>query len=150
MLDEKTRNVNYTDEGNEFLEVRLVTAGLLPEEQSLYDPESTTLVHHVNQGLRAHKLFEKDKDYIVRDGEVVLIDGFFVPQDGPCIIHLGADPVFEAVPRADHRRKISLFRRLLKQRIRLRRIGFEDCGTLVEQLIPVAKHMDDRKTNQHA
>ena len=75
-LDEKTRNVNYTDEGNEFLEMRLVMAGLLPEDQSLYDPESTTLVHHVNQGLRAHKLFTKDKDYIVRDGEVVLIDEF--------------------------------------------------------------------------
>ncbi|MCF2906080.1 preprotein translocase subunit SecA [Octadecabacter sp. CECT 8868] len=75
-LDEKTRNVNYTDEGNEFLEVRLVTAGILPEDQSLYDPESTTIVHHVNQGLRAHKLFVKDKDYIVRDGEVVLIDEF--------------------------------------------------------------------------
>lgn len=75
-LDEKTRNVNYTDEGNEFLEVRLVTAGVLPEDQSLYDPESTTIVHHVNQGLRAHKLFTKDKDYIVRDDEVVLIDEF--------------------------------------------------------------------------
>ncbi len=75
-LDEKTRNVNYTDEGNEFLEERLVTAGILPEDQSLYDPESTTIVHHVNQGLRAHKLFTKDKDYIVRDGEVVLIDEF--------------------------------------------------------------------------
>ncbi len=75
-LDEKTRNVNYTDEGNEFLETRLVTAGVLPEEQSLYAPESTTIVHHVNQGLRAHKLFTKDKDYIVRDGEVVLIDEF--------------------------------------------------------------------------
>ncbi|MEP5090604.1 MAG: SEC-C metal-binding domain-containing protein, partial [Paracoccaceae bacterium] len=43
---------------------------------SLYDPESTTIVHHVNQGLRAHALFQKDKDYIVRDGEVVLIDEF--------------------------------------------------------------------------
>ncbi|MCL4158627.1 UNVERIFIED_CONTAM: hypothetical protein GTU68_021213 [Idotea baltica] len=75
-LDEKTRNVNYTDEGNEFLEVRLVSAGILPEDQSLYDPESTTIVHHVNQGLRAHKLFTKDKDYIVRDNEVVLIDEF--------------------------------------------------------------------------
>jgi len=75
-LDEKTRNVNYTDEGNEFLEVRLVTAGILPEDQSLYAPESTSIVHHVNQGLRAHKLFTKDKDYIVRDGEVVLIDEF--------------------------------------------------------------------------
>ena len=75
-LDEKTRNVNYTDEGNEFLEVRLVTAGILPEDQSLYAPESTSTVHHVNQGLRAHKLFTRDKDYIVRDGEVVLIDEF--------------------------------------------------------------------------
>ncbi|CUH64907.1 preprotein translocase subunit SecA [Thalassovita gelatinovora] len=75
-LDEKTRNVTYTDEGNEFLEATLLKAGLLPEGQSLYDPESTTLVHHVNQGLRAHKLFTRDKDYIVRDGDVVLIDEF--------------------------------------------------------------------------
>ena len=75
-LDEKTRNVNYTDEGNEFLERRLHEMGLLPEGQTLYDPESTTVVHHVNQGLRAHKLFTKDKDYIVRDGQVVLIDEF--------------------------------------------------------------------------
>ncbi len=75
-LDEKTRNVTYTDEGNEFLETRLHEAGFLPEGQTLYDPESTTLVHHVNQGLRAHKLFARDKDYIVRDGEVVLIDEF--------------------------------------------------------------------------
>ena len=75
-LDEKTRNVTYTDEGNEFLEQRLHAAGILPEDQTLYDPESTTIVHHVNQGLRAHKLFTKDKDYIVRDNEVVLIDEF--------------------------------------------------------------------------
>jgi preprotein translocase subunit SecA len=75
-LDEKTRGVTYTDEGNEFLEQRLLEAGLLPEGQSLYDPESTTVVHHVNQGLRAHKLFTRDKDYIVRDGQVVLIDEF--------------------------------------------------------------------------
>jgi len=75
-LDEKTRNVTYTDEGNEFLEQTLLAAGVLPEGQSLYDPESTTIVHHVNQGLRAHKLFQKDKDYIVRDGQVVLIDEF--------------------------------------------------------------------------
>ena len=75
-LDEKTRNVTYTEEGNEFLEQRLHAAGILPGEQSLYDPESTTIVHHVNQGLRAHKLFAKDKDYIVRDDEIVLIDEF--------------------------------------------------------------------------
>ncbi|MBU3260483.1 preprotein translocase subunit SecA [Roseovarius sp. PS-C2] len=75
-LDEKTRNVTFTDDGNEFLEELLHSRGLLEEGQSLYDPESTTIVHHVNQGLRAHKLFQKDKDYIVRDAEVVLIDEF--------------------------------------------------------------------------
>ena len=75
-LDEKTRNVTFTDDGNEYLENLLKERGILPEEQSLYDPESTTIVHHVNQGLRAHKLFQKDKDYIVRDGDVVLIDEF--------------------------------------------------------------------------
>ncbi|KUJ78093.1 preprotein translocase subunit SecA [Ruegeria marisrubri] len=75
-LDEKTRSVTFTDEGNEFLEQQLHARGLLPEGQSLYDPESTTVVHHVNQGLRAHKLFQRDKDYIVRDGNVVLIDEF--------------------------------------------------------------------------
>ena len=75
-LDEKSRNVTYTDEGNDFLEEALSAQGILPEGQTLYDPESTTIVHHVNQGLRAHKLFQKDKDYIVRDGQVVLIDEF--------------------------------------------------------------------------
>ncbi len=75
-LDEKTRNVTFTDEGNEFLEEQLRARSLMEEHQSLYDPESTTIVHHVNQGLRAHKLFTKDKDYIVRDGEVMLIDEF--------------------------------------------------------------------------
>ena len=75
-IDEKTRNVTYTDEGNEFLEQELLRREILPEGQSLYDPESTTLVHHVTQALRAHKLFQRDKDYIVRDDEVVLIDEF--------------------------------------------------------------------------
>ena len=75
-LDEKSRNVTFTEEGNEFVEQRLASSGLLPEGQSLYDPESTTLVHHVTQALRAHKLFTKDQQYIVRDGEVMLIDEF--------------------------------------------------------------------------
>ena len=75
-IDEKSRSVTYTDAGNEFLETRLVAAGILPEGQSLYDPESTTIVHHINQGLRAHKLFQRDKDYIIRDEQVVLIDEF--------------------------------------------------------------------------
>jgi preprotein translocase subunit SecA len=75
-LDEKARNATFTDEGNDFIEQRLAAAGLLPDGQTLYDPESTTLVHHVTQALRAHKLFHKDQNYIVRDGEVMLIDEF--------------------------------------------------------------------------
>ncbi|RVV97873.1 preprotein translocase subunit SecA [Mesobaculum littorinae] len=75
-LEEKTRNVTFTEEGNDFLEQHLSQAGILPEGQTLYDPESTSLVHHVNQGLRAHKLYTKDKDYIVRNNEIVLIDEF--------------------------------------------------------------------------
>jgi preprotein translocase subunit SecA len=75
-VDEKTRNVTYTDEGNEVIEQLLRDAGLLSAEDSLYDPESTTLVHHVTQALRAHALFNKDQQYIVRDGEVMLIDEF--------------------------------------------------------------------------
>ncbi|MEL6313198.1 MAG: preprotein translocase subunit SecA [Pseudomonadota bacterium] len=75
-LDEKQKSVSFTDEGNEFLEQALHDRELLPEGQSLYDPESTTIVHHVNQGLRAHVMFQKDRDYIVRNGEVVLIDEF--------------------------------------------------------------------------
>ena len=75
-LDEKARNATFTDEGNDFLEDRLHEVGLLPEGQSLYDPESTTIVHHVTNALRAHKLFHKDQQYIVRSTEVVLVDEF--------------------------------------------------------------------------
>ena len=75
-LDEKQRQVTYTDEGNDAIEALLVQAGVLPEGQHLFAPESTTIVHHINQALRAHKMFFKDQHYIVRDGEVVLIDEF--------------------------------------------------------------------------
>ena len=75
-IDEKTRNATFTEDGNEFLEKRLQEAGILPQGQTLYDPESTTIVHHANQGLRAHKLFRRDQNYVVKDGEVVLIDEF--------------------------------------------------------------------------
>ena len=75
-VDEKTRNATFTEDGNEFVEKRLQEAGVLPDGQTLYDPESTTIVHHVTQALRAHKLFHKDQNYIVRDGEVILIDEF--------------------------------------------------------------------------
>jgi preprotein translocase subunit SecA len=75
-LDEKQRSATFTDEGNDFLEVKLHEMGILPEGQSLYDPESTTIVHHVTNALRAHKLFHRDQQYIVRGGEVVLVDEF--------------------------------------------------------------------------
>ena len=75
-LDEKTRVVTITDEGNEFIESKLHEIGLLPEDQTLYDPESTSLVHHVTEALKAHKAFKKDKDYMVRNNEVLLIDEF--------------------------------------------------------------------------
>jgi preprotein translocase subunit SecA len=75
-LDEKTRNVTYTDEGNDFIEQRLHAEGILDSEATLYDPESTSIVHHVTQALRAHVLFKRDKDYIVKNDEVVLIDEF--------------------------------------------------------------------------
>ena len=74
-VDEKMRTAVLTEAGNEHMEQLLREAGLLTEG-SLYDPENVTLVHHVNQALRAHKLFTRDKDYIVKDGEVVIIDEF--------------------------------------------------------------------------
>src|SRR3989338_8133346 len=67
---------SYNADINEFIEQALHAVGILPADQSLYDPESTTIVHHVTQALRAHKLFTKDQQYIVRDGEVMLIDEF--------------------------------------------------------------------------
>ena len=73
-LDEKQRTTTLTENGNEFVERRLREMELLAQDATLYDPESTNIVHHVNQALRAHVLFHKDKDYIVRNGEVMLID----------------------------------------------------------------------------
>ena len=75
-LEEKTRTVNLTDPGIEHLEIILRKNKLMDEQQSLYDPESTSLVHHINQALLAHKMFNKNKDYIVRNNEIVLIDEF--------------------------------------------------------------------------
>jgi preprotein translocase subunit SecA len=74
-VDEKQRAVSLTEQGMEKLEQQLRGAGLLKSD-SLYDVENVSVVHHVNQGLRAHKLFQRDKDYIVRNGEVVIIDEF--------------------------------------------------------------------------
>src|SRR5918993_461369 len=74
-LDEKQRAVSLTEAGNEKMEQLLREVGLL-KEGDLYDAHNATIVHHVNQALRAHTLFQRDKDYIVRNGEVVIIDEF--------------------------------------------------------------------------
>jgi preprotein translocase subunit SecA len=74
-LDEKQRTVTLTETGMERMEQMLRDAKLLKAD-SLYDIENVSVVHHVNQGLRAHRLFTRDKDYIVKDGEVVIIDEF--------------------------------------------------------------------------
>jgi preprotein translocase subunit SecA len=75
-IDEKQRTANFTETGSESLENILAEAGLIPEGTDLYDTENIQVVHHMNQALRAHKLFQRDKDYIVRNGEVVIIDEF--------------------------------------------------------------------------
>jgi preprotein translocase subunit SecA len=74
-VDEKQRTVTLTEAGMEKMEQTLRANDLLKGE-SLYDVENVSTVHHVNQALRAHKLFQRDKDYIVRNGEVVIIDEF--------------------------------------------------------------------------
>ena len=75
-IDEKARSSNLTDEGVEHVEALLAKAGLLDEGASLYDITSVTILHHVNQALRAHKLFQRDRDYIVKDNKVIIIDEF--------------------------------------------------------------------------
>ncbi|KWT66227.1 preprotein translocase subunit SecA [Hyphomicrobium sulfonivorans] len=73
-LDEKQRQVSLTETGNERVEQMLAEKGLMTG--SLYDIENVTLVHHINSALKAHKLFQRDRDYIVKGGEVVIIDEF--------------------------------------------------------------------------
>ena len=74
-LDEKARTATFNEDGTEQIENILRDRDLLQGE-SLYDIENVTIVHHINQALKAHKLFIRDKDYIVKQGEVVLIDEF--------------------------------------------------------------------------
>ncbi len=74
-IDEKHRSATFTDKGIEKLEEKLSSMDLMKGE-SLFDIENVTLVHHLNSALRAHKLFKKDKDYIVKNNEVVIIDEF--------------------------------------------------------------------------
>ena len=74
-VDEKTKTVGFSEDGAEDIEKVLDEAGLLKGD-NLYDVENVAIVHHLNQALRAHKLFEKDKDYIVKNDKVIIIDEF--------------------------------------------------------------------------
>ena len=73
--DEKDRNITLTDLGVDAVEKKLANANLL-QGDNFYDPRNISLVHHINQSLKANKLFQKDKDYIVRDNAVQIIDEF--------------------------------------------------------------------------
>ena len=75
-IDEKSKNVTLTDEGNEFLDELLVKENLMDKDSSIYDMQNVSLVHHVNQALKAHKIFNKDTDYLVKDNQVIIIDEF--------------------------------------------------------------------------
>ena len=74
-LDEKNKNAILTDVGIDNIEKMSRTSGIL-KNNNFYDPENLTLVHHINQALKANFLFQKDKDYIVKDGNVQIIDEF--------------------------------------------------------------------------
>ena len=74
-VDEKDRNVNLTDAGIDAVETKLAQLKLL-QGSNFYDPQNLSLVHHINQSLKANLLFAKDKDYIVRDNQVQIIDEF--------------------------------------------------------------------------
>src|SRR3990172_4443495 len=75
-VDEKAHSVMLSEAGHEHAEELLSRVGLLPEGRSLYEPAYVNLVHHLNQALRAHNLFFRDRHYVVQDGEVVIVDEF--------------------------------------------------------------------------
>ncbi len=75
-VDEKSRQAYLTEEGNEYLETLLRDEKIIGSEQSLYDPVNISVLHHLNAAMRAHALFQKDVDYIVKDNEIVIVDEF--------------------------------------------------------------------------
>ena len=75
-MDEKAKQVFLTEQGHETVERLLVESNFLGEDESLYDTTNISLMHHINSGLRAHTLFQKDVEYIVQDDQVVIVDEF--------------------------------------------------------------------------
>jgi len=75
-IDEKAKQAHMTEEGNEKIEALMARAGLLQDGESLYDAANIRLVHHLNAALRAHAIYQRDVDYIVKDGEIVIVDEF--------------------------------------------------------------------------
>jgi preprotein translocase subunit SecA len=75
-VDEKQRQVHLSEAGHEHVEALMIGAGLLREGESLYDPSNIRLMHHLNAALRAHALYRRDVEYIVRNGEIVIVDEF--------------------------------------------------------------------------
>jgi preprotein translocase subunit SecA len=74
VVDEKNRTVELTEAGHQLVENLLIDHGLLQEGESLYAPQNLNLLHHVLAALRAHYLFQRDKDYIVQNGQIVIVD----------------------------------------------------------------------------
>ncbi len=75
-VDEKNKQVTLSDEGHRHIEESLVENGILKEGESLYDASNISLMHHVNAALRAHSLFQRDVDYIVKDDQIIIVDEF--------------------------------------------------------------------------
>jgi len=75
-IDEKQKQVYLTEDGMAHVEQLMVKSGLLKADDSLYNAQNLNLVHHLNAALRAHHLFNKDVDYIIKDGEIVIVDEF--------------------------------------------------------------------------
>ena len=75
-VDEKQKQIHLSEAGQENAERLLREAGILDEDEGLYDPQNIHIVHHLNAGVRAHAIYQRDVDYIVRDGEVIIVDEF--------------------------------------------------------------------------